>query len=201
LSRNLKITIVTGAFLPVPPGPAGAVEKIWARLAREFAHRGHSVTLLSRKHKDLAENEIVDGVRYIRKSGFAFTQRRSVNMIRDLCYALSTIGSLPESQITITNTFFLPVLTTLFPKRFGKTVVDLQRYPKGQLWLYSRCGRVRAPSKAILDAAVLQYPSAKHMLKTIPNPVDVGTFFPPTEPRTPAAQGAILFTGRIPGLR
>ncbi len=34
-------------------------------------------------------------------------------------------------------------------------------------------------------------------MKTIPNPVDTETFFPPGSPRRPTSQGTILFTGRI----
>ena len=36
----MRITIVTGFFLPVPPVRGGSTEKIWHRLAREFAAAG-----------------------------------------------------------------------------------------------------------------------------------------------------------------
>ena len=39
----MKITIVLGAFFPVPPIKGGAVEKIWFALGQEFARRGHDV--------------------------------------------------------------------------------------------------------------------------------------------------------------
>ena len=44
----MKIAIVLGAFLPVPPVMGGAVEKVWFTLAAEFVRRGHNVTLVSR---------------------------------------------------------------------------------------------------------------------------------------------------------
>ena len=35
----MKITIVQGAFLPVPPLMGGAVENIWFALGQDFARR------------------------------------------------------------------------------------------------------------------------------------------------------------------
>jgi len=42
----MKITIVTGAFLPVPPIMGGAIEKAWFALAQEFTRRDHVVDLV-----------------------------------------------------------------------------------------------------------------------------------------------------------
>ena len=38
----MKITIVLGAFLPVPPVIGGAIEKSWFALAQEFVSRNHA---------------------------------------------------------------------------------------------------------------------------------------------------------------
>ena len=43
----MKITIVLGAFFPVPPIMGGAVEKVWFALGQEFARRGHEVVQIS----------------------------------------------------------------------------------------------------------------------------------------------------------
>ena len=37
----MKITIVCGFLLPVPPVSGGAMEKMWWRLARLYVRRGH----------------------------------------------------------------------------------------------------------------------------------------------------------------
>ncbi len=173
------------------------MEKIWARLAREFAAKGHTVTLVSRKYTGLAEEEIQNRVRLIRKSGFNRTGKKTRDLILDLCYSLSVLGSLPKSKFIITNTFFLPILTGLVPKRFGKTVVSIERFPKGQLWLYSLCARLRTPSEAVRLAAVAAVPSCKNRIKRIQNPVDLRTFFPPRSHRPAARAGEILYAGRI----
>src|SRR5205807_778782 len=67
---EMKITIVTGAFLPVPPIMGGAIEKAWYALAREFARRGHEVVFVSRKLPQLPAEEAADGVRHVRVRGF-----------------------------------------------------------------------------------------------------------------------------------
>jgi glycosyltransferase involved in cell wall biosynthesis len=197
MSQGLKITIVTGAFLPIPPGPAGAVEKMWARLADEFAKRGHTVTLVSRSYKGLAEKEDRNGVCLLRKSGFSRTGRSSFDLTLDLLYTISVIRSLPKGHVVITNTFFLPILTGPLARYLGKTVVDVQRFPKGQLWLYSQSARLRTTSNAVHEAARKELPSAGHQIKQIPNAVDLALFCPPESPRPRASEGVILYAGRI----
>jgi hypothetical protein len=66
----MKITIVLGAFLPVPPIMGGAVEKSWFALAQEFVSRSHDVTIVSRAFPGFARHEVVDGLRHIRFRGF-----------------------------------------------------------------------------------------------------------------------------------
>ena len=71
----MKITIVTGAFFPVPPILGGAVEKVWFALGQEFVRRGHQVTHISRSHPDLPEREEIAGVQHrrvarLRTAGF-----------------------------------------------------------------------------------------------------------------------------------
>ena len=48
----MKITIVLGAFFPVPPLLGGAVEKVWFALGPEFVRRGHEVVQISRDDKE-----------------------------------------------------------------------------------------------------------------------------------------------------
>ena len=71
-----RITIVQGAFFPVPPLRGGAVEKDWQALGREFARQGHHVTHISRLCDGLSVTEERDGVQHVararlRPAGFA----------------------------------------------------------------------------------------------------------------------------------
>ena len=66
----MKIVILQGAFLPVPPHLGGAVEKIWYLLGQKFAERGHEVVHVSRRWRDLPAREVIEGVRHVRIGGF-----------------------------------------------------------------------------------------------------------------------------------
>src|SRR5713101_7950881 len=106
----MKITIVLGAFFPVPPIMGGAVEKVWFALGQEFARRSHEVVQISRAHPRLARREKIAGVTHIRVPGFA--QPRSILWLKflDLLYSLRVRRVLPEADILVTNTFWLPFL-------------------------------------------------------------------------------------------
>lgn len=193
----MTITIVTGPFYPLPPGPAGSVEKIWAKLAEKFAERGHSVTILSRKYKSLPARDIQKALTVIRKTAFSRTGLRPADLLLEAIYAGIIAVSLPKSDVIVTNTIFLPILTPLLTKRVGKTVVSVERFPKGQLWCYSRCARLRTTSNAVHDAAIDECPALEQRIKKIPNPVDVAVFTEPVTPRGPASRGTIVYAGRI----
>ena len=66
----MKITIVLGAFFPVPLTMGGGVEKVWFSLAPEFVKRGHEVVIVSRKTPGLSREETIDGVKQLRVDGF-----------------------------------------------------------------------------------------------------------------------------------
>ena len=67
----MKITIATGPIFPVPAVRGGAVQRLWEGLAREFAKRGHEVTIFAREFPGQATEETVDGIRYVRRGGYA----------------------------------------------------------------------------------------------------------------------------------
>ena len=83
----MRITIVLGAFFPVPPIMGGAVEKVWFALGQEFARRGHEVVQISRTHSTLPQTENIEGVTHIRVPGFS--QPRSMIWLKflDLIYS------------------------------------------------------------------------------------------------------------------
>ena len=65
----MKITIVTGPFLPCCGGPAGAVEKIWLGIAQEVVKQGHTATIVSRAWEGQPRREVVRDVLILRRSG------------------------------------------------------------------------------------------------------------------------------------
>jgi hypothetical protein len=132
----VRITIVQGAFLPVPPLLGGAVEKVWFNLGKEFARHGHQVVHVSRAFKDLPRREAIEGVRHERVSGFASPATFASRTLFDLWYGLRVMPILPPADILVTNTFWLPALERR--KSRGKLYVHVARYPKGQMKLYRR---------------------------------------------------------------
>jgi len=164
----MKITIVLGAFLPVPPVMGGAIEKSWFALAQEFVSRNHDVTIISRALPQFARYEIVDGVRHIRVRGSDTPRSLLWLKILDLFYSLRVRRVLPSADILVTNTFWLPLLVR--DSSPGKIYVHVGRYPKGQMRLYGRAARLQTPSSDVADAVKGEAPSSAYKVIAIPYP-------------------------------
>ena len=162
----MHITIVQGAFLPVPPLLGGALEKMWFNLAPEFARAGHRVTYLSRRYQGLPDEETRDGVQHIRLPGYEAPGNPILYRLYDLLYALRARRALPPADIVVTNTIWLPVL--IRDPKMGKLCVHVGRYPKGQMWLYRHAARLQSLSRAVEDAIVEELPAVASKVKVIP---------------------------------
>jgi glycosyltransferase involved in cell wall biosynthesis len=188
----MRITIVLGPFLPVPTVLGGAVEKVHVLLAAAYRDAGHDVTIISRRYRDFPEEEIVDGVRHIRIASTDRTASLAVNLGLDLRYALRVARKLPTSDVTVTNSFFLPLV---LPRRAaGKICVQVGRFPKHQMFLYFRASRLQAVSPAIARAINDQAPWLAHKVATIGYAVGEPYFTGwPAQTR----EKVVLFVGRI----
>src|SRR5438105_15269094 len=102
----MRITIVLGAFFPVPPVMGGGVEKVWFALAPEFARRGHEVVLVSRKMTELPSEEIIADVKHLRVRGFDTPRALVWLKFLDLLYSLNTMAAFPEADLRVTNPFW-----------------------------------------------------------------------------------------------
>ena len=187
----MKITIVLGAFFPVPPLMGGAVEKVWFALGQEFVRHEHTVVQVSRAHPDFPATETIAGVRHLRVRGAA--QPRSILWLKwlDLLYSLRVRRILPEADILVTNTFWLPILTRTTKR--GQVYVHVQRGPKGQMRFYSHAARLCAVSHAIADQIVAEAPQLRDKVRVIPNalPLRMDETIRAERART------ILYVGRI----
>jgi glycosyltransferase involved in cell wall biosynthesis len=188
----MKIAIVQGAFLPVPPMRGGAVEKIWFALGQEFVRRGHEVTHYSRLCDGLPATETIGGVRHIRIRGSDTPASLLALKWRDLLYTRRVARRLARADVVVTNTFWAPLLFS--PRRHGPLWVHVQRYPKGQMFLYRRAARLQTVSQAIADAMVRQAPSVRSRVCVIANPLP-----PLVALATPVVRdpNLVLFVGRI----
>jgi glycosyltransferase involved in cell wall biosynthesis len=190
----MKITIVLGAFLPVPPIMGGAVEKVWFALAQEFARRGHEVVLISRAIPGLRRSETSAGVKHLRVRGFDIPRSLIWLKFLDLVYSLRAMSLLPKADIIVTNTFWLPVL--LRSSKRGQVYVHVARYPKGQMRFYGRATRLQTPSHAVACAVIGEVPKLAEKIVVIPYPAPTSTIErdpPPIVER----EKIILFVGRV----
>ena len=192
----MRINVIIGAFSSLPPAPAGAIEQVWAQLAASFAASGHEVTALCPAWEGLPEREQVNGVNYIRSSGFKRVGSIWRELALDYRYARFMRKVLPPAEVTVCNTFWMPVLLKNLKSKFGLIDLHLQRFPKRQMFLYRKIDRISTVSNAIADAVRAQTPSVGHLLDVIPNPVDLDVYYPPSEDaaRSPLE---VFFHGRI----
>lgn len=189
----MRITILQGAFLPVPPLRGGAMEKLWFQLGNQISLQGHSVCHISRSFPGLPEEEEIEGVRHLRVRGYD-TPANSLHLkLLDLLYSRRALQVLPPADILITNSFWMPILARRHQHKFGRIMVDVNRMPKGQMRLYSRSSCIRACSSAVLHAINREVPHRVNMIRMIPNPL---TFLPPPLP-SQSRQPVILFCGRL----
>lgn len=197
----MRITIVIGAFLPMPPAPTGAIEKVWHRLAETFAARGHAVTVMCPAVEGAApgsDDETIHGVRYLRAPRWRRTGSTNLDLLKDLGYSWRAWRRLPEADVTVTNCFWLPALLRLGRRgRAGALNVHAQRFPKGQFGLYRGAERISTVSDAIADAIRAQAPALAPIVKVIPNPVDIAIFRPEGPSAKEPGKRVILYTGRI----
>jgi glycosyltransferase involved in cell wall biosynthesis len=155
----MRITIVMGFFLPVPPVAGGATEKSWHGLACEFAAAGHTVTVISRRWPGWPDDEWRDGVRHLRLRGWDHTPHLLRNLWRDLRWSLRAGRALPPADITVVNCLALPVWLGWRRRDSGCVVVMPGRLPKGQYRFYRRIDRVLAVSSTVRDAVLAENPA------------------------------------------
>jgi glycosyltransferase involved in cell wall biosynthesis len=188
----MKIGIVQGAFLPVPTKRGGAVEKIWFALGQEFARRGHDVKHYSRLCDGLPKAEIIAGVRHVRIQGADTPASMLALKWQDLLYTRRVARNLTPADVIVTNTFWAPLLFS--QKRHGPLWVHVQRYPKGQMFLYRRAARLQTVSQVIADAIVRQAPAVRARVCVIHNPLPPLVALPSRPRRNP---NLVLFVGRV----
>lgn len=189
----MNITILQGAFFPVPPVLGGAVEKLWFALSKEFVRKGHSVVHISRSFENMREDEWIDGIHYKRVRGHDSPSSGVYLKWLDLLYSNRAGKKIDyDVDVVVTNTFWSPLL--LPPKLQIRCMVDVERMPKGQMMWYNKAGRLRANSTAVAEAirketAVLQH----KQICTIPNPLPFSIVSDIDISKKPV----ILFVGRI----
>lgn len=191
----MKITIVMGFFLPMPPVAGGAVEKSWHRLAHLFARGGHEVTLISRRWPGWPDDEIREGVRYLRLPGFSHTRWLCFNLLFDFVWSLRVHRHLPPADIVVLNTVSLACWLGRLRPGAGKVVAMPGRMPKGQFRLYRRLARILVPSSPVREAVIRENPPFASLTRVVGYPISWEALAAPRGPD--AATLTIGYVGRI----
>lgn len=190
----MKITILQGAFFPVPPIHGGAVEKMWYKLGIEFANQGHQVIHVGKKVPELPTNEVKNGVQYIRVKGFDSPKSLLLLKLLDLFYTILAISKVPRyTDIIVTNTFWAPIFLR---GNMGKRVyIDVARIPKWQMKLYTHVFRFRANSTPVAEGIRQIIDSKYHQkIKIIPNPLPFDSI---SSQNVQEKSNVILYVGRV----
>ena len=166
----MKITILHGAFLPVPAIRGGAIVKAWDALGQEFVRAGNEVTQISRRCDGLAEEEWISGVRHLRVDGYDCAQNPILLKLKEFFYVWRVKKVLPSADILVTHAFWAPILIN--QKKYGKMYVHVGRYPKGQFKFYSTAARFQVPTKAIEKALKSEIPHRARSISVLPYPLD-----------------------------
>ncbi len=199
----MKITLVNGFFLPVPPLSGGSTEKSWFHLGREFAARGHEVVSYSRRWRQLPNEETIDGVRHIRLPSYDHRPALWQNLLCDLFWSWRLYRQLPPADIVVCNAVLLPMWLGRRRPRAGRVVVMSGRMPKGQYRRYSSLARVFAPSSFVRDRVLAENPALAPVTKVtgypiawsqLATPQPVPSFLPP---RSSPDEVVLGFAGRI----
>ena len=192
----MKITIATGPIFPVPAVRGGAVQRLWEGLAREFAKRGHEVTIFAREFPGQAKEETVDGIRYVRRGGYEQSTSIRRDLVQCLLYALKVAQHVPPGDVVVTNDFWLPAVLPRLNRRAGKVVASIARFPKRQFFLYAKCAAIAPVSESVADGIRRQTPGIAQKITVVPNCVDAA-FLVPESLRQAQSVTRILFVGRI----
>lgn len=189
----MRITVATGPLLPVPALRGGAIARMWHGLAGEFARRGHDVCIVARRFPGQPDREVAGGIRFLRTGGIAQGRWVALDLLKGFFDSGLTARRLPQADILVTNDFWLPVFA---PRTAGRIVVNANRAPKGQYFLYRGAARIAAASGAVRDAIALQTPTLAERIRVFPNPIDTRIMCSDDSPATPAAP-TLLFVGRL----
>lgn len=199
----MRITIVSGFFLPVPPVSGGATEKSWYHLARIFASRGHAVTLISRRWPGWANDEVVDGIRHLRVPGADHRRQIWLNLLLDFIWSWRVFFALPPADIVVVNTVALPLWLGFLKPGAGRVVLMTGRMPKGQYRFYRKIARVLATSSIVRDRVSAENPGLLPVMRVQGYPIDWGALscssntLPSEMPPAPTDEITLGFVGRL----
>ena len=141
-------------------------------MAKEFAKRGHEVTIFARAFPGQPETENRDGIRIVRWGGYGLTTSLAADLVKCLFYAVGAVRRMPAGDVVVTNDFWTPALLPRLRPDAGRVFLNANRYPKHQYWLYGKVAGISAASGEVASAIERQAPKLAGRIKVVPNAID-----------------------------
>src|SRR6185312_3921178 len=194
----MRISIVTGFFLPVPPVRGGSTEKIWHHLAQEWAAAGEDVTLVSRRWPAFPDQEVSGGVRHLRLPGADHSSSLVRNLWQDFRWGLRVARALPPGDVVICNTVTLPAWLRRFRPRAGRVVAVAARMPKGHGRAYGAVDLILALGEPVARKLREENPALAGRIAPFPYPIDWQLHAAAAEAKPGPGEPAVIgYVGRI----
>lgn len=190
----MKITIITGPFLSLPPYAIGAVEKLWYSIGQSLINKGIDIIFISKKPYNIDSNYTY---RYIK--GYERTGSWIKDFFLDFIYSFRALLQLEKSDIVILNSLWTPVLIRLFNKKVKFKIFSVERFPKKQLGIYNKIGKIdffRCCSSSVYNEILKQNENLKNKSWIIPNFIDDNIFYL-KEKRELSKDYKVVYSGRI----
>jgi glycosyltransferase involved in cell wall biosynthesis len=199
----MRISIVNGFFLPVPPISGGSTEKSWYNLAREFTTRGHTVTMFSRRWRGFPHRESSEGIQHVRLPGANHQRQLWRNLLLDFIWSWRVFFALPTADIVVVNAVALPGWLGWLKPRAGQVVLMTGRMPKGQYRYYRNIARILAASSFVREKVIQENSALESVTHIYGYPLNWGLLAhrpAPAQPFFGQAKSTALtigFVGRI----
>ncbi len=145
---------------------------LWHGLAKEFAKRGHEVTIFAKAYPGQPEHENTDGIRIVRWGGYRLTTSLAADLVKCLGYALGAVPRVPPGDVIVTNDFWTPALLPRLRPGAGRVFMNANRYPKHQFWMYGKVAGISAASGAVASEIGRQTPRLSRRVRVVPNAID-----------------------------
>jgi glycosyltransferase involved in cell wall biosynthesis len=202
----MKISIVTGPFLSVPPGRSGSVERRWYYVAHLLSAMGHDVTVVSKCAEDGGSavfalvpaggnGQRMSGPNVKTVKGYNRSGSLVWDVVLDFLYAWRCVRLKVPADVVVANTFWLPILLTLGRVR-TKIVIDVARVPKWQLAMYWKASCFRVASGVVEKTVLKQAPWLRNRTLKLANPIDTKVFCPAAKENCDESY-VLLYAGRI----
>lgn len=192
----MKISIITSPFGTIPPSGIGAVEKLWYDLSLEFNKLGYETEIYCKKDKKNTHRSEKEKIIHV--SGYKRKGNLFLELFLDLFFSIKCLLRLKKTNILVCNTFFSPIVARLFKFKYNKLIYNVQRFPKGQFFLYKNVNSFICPSLIVKTILIKEKISKNASAVVIGNPVNLEVYQPKKiKIKSTTEEFQILYFGRI----